>query len=162
MAEHITNGQVRRDAFTYYETVPRASSASFTRLSDLTPEGTEWVWHLRIPRKVGVPGKSPPGETAARQGSTPLVRRRCGPPLHTLPSERFPQRADEIQPCHWARWYRHFAAEVWSGILATPAEGDDPNGAGSQQQDTGRLMYDTHAGHLDGERANIVTPFARV
>src|SRR5271165_1777775 len=35
---------------TYHETKPRVSSASFTRLSDLTPEATEWLWHLRIPK----------------------------------------------------------------------------------------------------------------
>ena len=44
-----TNGQLRREALTYHETLPRVSSASYTRLSDLTPEGTDWLWYLRIP-----------------------------------------------------------------------------------------------------------------
>jgi hypothetical protein len=45
-----TNGHLRREVSTYHETKPRVSSASFTRLSDLTPEATEWLWHLRIPK----------------------------------------------------------------------------------------------------------------
>ena len=36
------NGQVRRESSTHH-------SASFTRLSDLETQATEWLWHLRIP-----------------------------------------------------------------------------------------------------------------
>jgi hypothetical protein len=44
------NGELILEQSADYEPLPRVSSASFTRLSDLTPEQTEWLWHGRIPK----------------------------------------------------------------------------------------------------------------